>query len=296
MKRPEFMDLVYRLSPYEYLRSLRFTSYPWQREVLESRHKRIFINGARQAGKSTIISVKPCHRARFYPGSLSLVIAATERQAVEDMEKIRSFIAMDAGYPALKRSSDSLIELPNRSRIAVAPSTETSARGYSSPDIIILDEASRIEDPVYRSGIIPMLTDNAKCELILISTPHGRKGFFYTASRSARWERYEVRCPWEVKDLEYKLVPAGPEEGFRIRKEAEGVKGFYSPRHQDLDEAQMNLEEMGPLMYRQEYCCEFVEPEDQVFSYDEIDALFRAGAEPLDMESVPEAEGLAGLL
>jgi hypothetical protein len=39
-----------------------------------------------------------------------------------------------------------------------------------------------------------------------------------------------------------------------------------------------------------------VEPEDQVFSYDEIEALFSAGAAPLDMESVPEAEGLAGML
>jgi hypothetical protein len=58
----------------------------------------------------------------------------------------------------------------------------------------------------------------------------------------------------------------------------------------------MNLEEMGPLMYRQEYCCEFAEPEDQVFSYDEIEAVFGKGASPLDMESVPEAEALAGLL
>jgi hypothetical protein len=295
MKRPEFMDLVYRLSPYEYLCSLRFTPFPWQRDVLESAHKRIFINGARQAGKSTIISVKPCHRARFRPGSLSLVIAATERQAVEDMEKIKNFTIMDPGYPPIKRSSDSLIELANRSRIAVVPSTETSARGYSSPDVIILDEASRIEDPVYRSGIIPMLTDNAKCELILISTPHGRAGFFYTASRSARWERYEVRSPWEVRDLEYRLVPAAPEEAFRARKAAEGVRGYYSPRHRGQEEAQMNLEEMGPLMYRQEYCCEFVEPEDQVFSYDEIEALFGAAAEPLDMGSIPVAEGLAGL-
>jgi hypothetical protein len=288
--RRELLDLFFTLSPLRYVVSLGLAPFAWQADILASEHRRKTINGARQAGKSTIISTKPCHRARFFPGSLSLVLAATERQAVEDMEKIKGFMAMDRDYPEIKRASDSLIELDNRSRIAVVPATETGARGYSSPDIIMLDEASRIEDPVYRSGIMPMLTDNEKCELVLISSPNGRSGFFFKSHQSVRWERYEVRAPWKVIDPDYRLVEGKPEAGYQEERARDGIRAYYSPRHRSLDEQQSNLEEMGPLMYRQEYCCEFVEPEDQVFGYDEIEAAFAGAAAGFDMDSIPEVE------
>jgi hypothetical protein len=284
------LDLLFTLSPLRYVVFLGLTPFPWQADILTSDHRRKTINGARQAGKSTIISTKPCHKARFFPGSLSLVLAATERQAVEDMEKIKAFMAMDRDYPEIKRASDSLIELGNKSRIAVVPATETGARGYSSPDIIMLDEASRIEDPVYRSGIMPMLTDNEKCELVLISSPNGRSGFFFNSHQSARWERYEVRAPWKVVDLDYRLVEGKPEAEYREERGREGIRAYYSPRHRSFEEQQSNLEEMGPMMYRQEYGCEFVEPEDQVFGYDEIEAAFGGTMAGFDMDSIPEVE------
>lgn len=268
------MDLVYTLSPIRYIQSLGFKPFEWQRAIIESPAKRKHINGARQAGKSTIISSLPCHRARFYPGSLSIILAATEKQAVEDMERVKDFMSRDPNYPEIVRDSDSLVELSNKSRILVVPATEKAARGYSSPDIIMLDEDSRIEDVVYKSGVRPMLTDNEKCMLIAISTPNGRLGHFFRASESKRWERYIIRSPWEIDEENVSLIPAMPEEQFAARCKREGIKGYYSPRHAIEDEQQDNLEEMGILMYRQEYLCEYVEPEDQVFSYDEIERAF----------------------
>jgi hypothetical protein len=291
----ERRDLLFTLSPLAYIRSLGFSPFQWQADSMQSQHSRKVIDGARQVGKSTVTAGKPCHRAKYFPRSLSVVQAATERQAVEDMEKIKDFMNRDPEYPEIKRDSDSLIELSNGSRIVVVPATEKAARGYSSPDIIIIDEASRVEDGVYKSGVIPMLTDNEKCELILISSPNGRTGFFFRAFTSQRWERYEVRAPWEVIDLDMQLVPAGPEEAYRKAKAKQGIKAYYSPRHTIESEQQMNLEEMGPLMYRQEYLCEFVEPDDQVFGYDEIERAFTAGVEPLPLFAVGETEGLAGL-
>lgn len=290
----ERRDLLFTLSPLAYIRSLGFSPFDWQADIITSSHKRKAVNGARQSGKSTITSGKPCHGARFFPGSLSIILAATEKQAVEDMEKIKDFMSLDQEYPAIVRDSDSLIELDNRSRILVVPATEKAARGYSAPRIIIMDEGSRIEDGVYRSGVIPMLTDNEECELILISSPNGRNGFFYKAHQSPRWERYEVRSPWDVLDLDMRLVPAGEEKDYRKRRAKHGIKAYYSPRHHNHDEQQMNLEEMGPLMYRQEYCCEFVEPDDQVFGYDEIAAAFSSQAKPLAID-VGVAHGLVGL-
>jgi hypothetical protein len=98
-----------------------------------------------------------------------------------------------------------------------------------------------------------------------------------------------------VIDLEFRLVEAVPEQVYRAARAKQDISAYYSPRHLKRDEQQMNLEEMGPLMYRQEYGCEFVEPEDQVFSYEDIEAAFNAQAEGLDMDVIGDAEGLAGL-
>jgi hypothetical protein len=290
----ETRDLLFTMSRLSYLRSLGFHCYGWQAAVIESDHRRKTINGARQAGKSTIVSLIPCHRAKYFRKSKSIVLGATERQAFLDMRKIKDFIAMDREYPDITRSSDVQIELANGSVITVVPATEKSARG-DTPDVIVGDESSRIEDDVYRSGVVPMLNDNAECEFIQISTPNGRLGFFYRSQQqNRRWERYEVRSPWDVLDLEYRLAPAMEEEEYRKRKAAAGILAYYSPRHRNLEEQQMALEEMGPMLYRQENCCEFVEPDDQVFGYDAIEAMFAAEAPPLDISGIPEAPPLIG--
>jgi hypothetical protein len=272
-----FTHAVYGLSRDRYIRSLGFKPFEWQTDILESQARRKIVNGARQSGKSTIIASTPSHRARYWPKSLSIVLAATERQAVEDIEKIKDFISRDPTYPEIMRDSDSLIELSNGSRILVVPATEKAARGYSNPDIIILDEASRIEDAVYKSGVRPMLTDNEKCELIAISTPNGRMGFFANAWASDRWERYEVRSPWEIGEDKWTLVETMPERRYRETMAKRGIKGYYSPRHHVFSEQQENLIEMGADMYRQEYLCEFVEPDEQTFTYDEVDAIMHPG-------------------
>ncbi|MBN2860882.1 MAG: terminase family protein, partial [Sphaerochaetaceae bacterium] len=189
---------LYGLSRAHYVASLGFKPFLWQSAVLTSHHKRKHINGSRQSGKSTIVSSVPCHTAKFYPGSLSIILAPTEKQATEDILKVKDFIASDPYFPDIKRDSQDEIALANKSRIIVIPATERSARGYSKPMKIVLDEASRIPDIVYKSGVRPTLTDNPTCELYAISTPNGKSGFFYEASQSARWEHYEIRSPWEV--------------------------------------------------------------------------------------------------
>ena len=288
--KSDALDLLYTISPYHYVRSLGFTPYEWQKAILKSPHPRKVINGARQAGKSTIVSAKPSHIARHYPESVSIIIAATEYQAFLDMEKVKTFIAQDPQYPRMVRDNDRLIILKNGSWIMVVPATEKAARGPSAPRLILLDEASRIEDAVYTSGVIPMLTENPDCELISISTPNGRQGFFYKSFNNPKWERYEIRSPWEVVDLEFRLIPAEPEEEYRRKCAEKGIIGFDSPRHRNQQEQEFNLGEMGPRMYRQEYGPQFVEPEDQVFGYDEIERMMNNAVEPFDPGGIGEAE------
>lgn len=290
LKRKIAMETIYGLSRSRYIESLGWQPFEWQSRVLQSRHKRKLINGARQSGKSTIVSAAPCHTAKYYPKSLSIIVAPTEAQAVEDIIKVKDFIAMDADYPKMIRSSQEEIALENGSRIIVIPATETAARGYSMPRTMVLDEASRIPDVVYQSGLRPMLTDNPNCELFIISTPNGKQGFFYEAySSSTRWEQYEIRTPWEVDQTDaWNLQPYIDEEVYQEEMRRKGVMAWYSPRHYRLDEQLDQLEAMGMQLYRQEYCCEFVEQDDMVFSYDDIEAAFAAKIDGLDMPEILE--------
>ena len=271
-----YMNLrVHRAS---YLESLGFKPFPWQREVIEKRHRRLIINGARQIGKSTIVASIPAHTAKFYAGSLSLIGAPTEAQANETMRKVMGFISLDRDYPRLLKSSTEEIELENGSRILVRSASPSTFRGYSKPRVIILDEASRIEDEAYSSGVRPMLTDNPEGELILISTPFGREGFFYEAFTGSDgvWARYEVRSPYEpvgegaATHLEWHMDEAEYTETMAMRN----IHACYSPRHMNLQEQTEQLRAMKRQQYLQEYCCEFVEKEGQVFSYEDIQAMF----------------------
>lgn len=289
----EARELLFSLSLGHYAKSLGLKDlFAWQERVLKSEHPRKAINGARQSGKSTIISTKPCHKAKYKPKSLSIIMAPTEQQAYLDMEKVREFIGNDKTYPKIERDSDRLIELSNGSWIVVVPATEKAARGYSKPDLIILDEASRIEEIVYKSGVIPMLTDNPECEVIDISTPNGKQGFHFNAMNNPKWERYEIKSPWEVDEINFTLYEAEPEEEYQRKCAKKGIIGYYSPRHRRQEEQEFNLGEMGVQMYRQEYGVQFIEPSDQVFSYDEIEGMIKNKIKPLDLEEIGIAKPL----
>ena len=298
--------LLQKLDRSYYLKSLGFRCFPWQDQVMASKSKRKVINGARQSGKSTIVSTVPAHTARFVPGSISIIGAPTENQANETMQKVLSFIRRDPDYPDLRKCSTEEIELENGSRIIVRTAKSDTFRGYSCPRVIILDEASRIEEDAYTSGARPMLTDNPDGELYLISTPFGREGFFYQAftgdGEEDEWDRYEVRSPYHAdgSGSETHLVESMPEAEYMRLMARRGVKGYYSPRHRDYAFQKEQLREMKRMQYQQEYECMFIEKSGQVFSYEEIADMFRNGADAeldpwgdMDLIGGPQARSFA---
>ena len=293
--RAEREDLKYSLDPLRYIRSLGVKPFPWQEAYYQSDHRFKVLNGARRAGKSFIISSKPTWRARFFPGSVTLVLAYSLDQAEEDIRNIKKFIAADPNYPALIRDNGGEIELVNGSRIVAVHATEKAARGYPDADIIIVDEAAFVEDMIFADCLYPMLNGNEHLEFNFISTPHGRTGnpgrFFAEAFNNPNNDRFEIRAPWDVDPEDpMNLIPAEPEAVYAERRAKEGVKAFYSPRHANKT-AQLKILEQGILSYRQNNLVEFVEPEDQVFAYDEIARMFAQPVKALDM-AIGEAKAM----
>jgi hypothetical protein len=226
-----------------------------QSQLLYSTRRNIICNCHRQWGKSTCIAIKSLHHARYNPGDLVLIASPTENQSKELYRKIYAASNM---VPGLERVEDSksYMTLSNGSRIISLCGKESTVRGYSAPDIVIVDEASRALDELF-IAVRPMLA-MSKGQMILISTPHGKRGFFFHMwfEGGEEWERYEVKAP-------------------------------ENPR---IDPAWLERErlKLSDPMFRQEYLCEFVETEEQVYPYDLIQSSFSEDPEPFFGEAFTE--------
>jgi hypothetical protein len=157
-----------------------------QRAVLDSVAKRGILNCTRQWGKSTVTAAKAVHRAWSEPGSLVLVASPSERQSAEFLRKAAGFVRR-LGIPV--RGQPISLVLPNASRIVGLPATEGTVRGFSAVSLLLIDEASRVPDALYKS-LRPVMAV-AKGDMWLMSTPYGKRGFFYEewAHGGKRWER-----------------------------------------------------------------------------------------------------------
>lgn len=213
----------------------------WQRRILTSSSPRIILNCCRQAGKSTVVALMALHRALYYPRSLVLIVSPSLRQSSELFRRVMGFYSVIENVPPPERESALRAEFSNGSRILSLPGQESTIRGYSSVDLLIADEAARIPDELYYS-VRPMLAVS-RGRLVLLSTPFGKRGFFYEIWTTGEgWEKIMITaddCP-------------------RISKEFLREEESSMPRS----------------WFLQEYYCQFVDTEDQVFSSDEIEAMF----------------------
>ena len=125
--------------------------------MLRSTDPRILLNCCRQSGKSTTSATKAVHVAVYEPGSLILLlspVAAAERRAVQ--EGRRRSTGRWGGPFAPIASRAATLTLENGSRIVSLPGSEATVRGYSGVRLLIVDEASRVDDELLAS-VRPML-------------------------------------------------------------------------------------------------------------------------------------------
>lgn len=266
--------LISSIDPTGYLAELGWESYPWQREVL-GQHKRLILKCPRQSGKSTVIAAKAGHLCKHQPGSLVMLLAPTENQAIELMEKISVFLSQDK---EIKLERDSSVEkrFANGSRIRAFTANPTAVRGYSAPSMIVFDESAYVDDELYLT-VRPMLTGNEDCELILLSTPNGRQGFFYdtwTTGDPTVWKKVQV----DVMDI---LGDWDSHDARREELASNGVDAYLSPRHSESF-LRSELQAMGERWYRQEYGGEFLDMEGAVFDLDDVLRAFGRGKDEGD--------------
>ncbi len=229
------------LDPVIFARSAALEPDNWQAEVLRSAAKRMLLNCSRQSGKSTITAAIGLHQATYVPDSLVLLLSPSQRQSAELFRKVADLYTATGATVPPKAESALRLELTNGSRIVSLPGTEATVRGFSGVDLLVIDEASRVEDALFHA-VTPMLAVSDG-RLIALSTPYGKRGWWSNAWHSAEpWYRVEVpatMCPRISPDF--------------------------------LEDARRS---MGEWWYQQEFMCEFLDSETQMFSTDEIERAF----------------------
>ena len=181
-------------TPLSLAKALGFVPDPWQERLLAAQGN-VLLKCSRQAGKSTGASLLVVHRALSQPNHLALLISPSLRQSGELFRKVRDFADR---VPGMKLTEDnaSSVTFANGSRIVSLPSSENTVRGFSSVNTLVEDEAAFVDDAL-NHAIRPMLAVS-KGQLILMSTPNGRRGHFYEAwTGKGPWHREEVTC-WQV--------------------------------------------------------------------------------------------------
>lgn len=177
----------------------------WQKEVMDTQGN-ICLRSGRQVGKSTIISIKAGEHALNNPKTNIMVIAAVERQAALLFEKILAHIYQKDKTQIKKgkhRPTKHKLQLKNGSVIHCLPTGDSGygIRGFTI-NLLIADEAAFIPEDVW-TAVTPMLTIT-KGDIWLLSTPHGREGFYYRCFDDAKYTAFHVsalECPRKDDDF-----------------------------------------------------------------------------------------------
>jgi hypothetical protein len=222
---------------------------PWQMNLLRSSPARVLLLCSRQSGKSTTAAGLALKAALLEPPALVLLLSPTLRQSGELFrDKVKGLYRALGRPVATVQESALSMELANGSRIISLPGDEETIRGYSGVRLLVIDEAARVPDDLYRA-VRPMLAVSGG-RLVCLSTPFGKRGWFHDAwHASDPWARVKVtadQCP-------------------RISA------AFLEAERQAI----------GDRWFRQEYFCSFEDVIDSVFAYEHLMAACDDALQPL---------------
>jgi hypothetical protein len=250
------LDLACALDPCVLAERTGLTPDPWQAATLRSAARQQILLCSRQSGKSTVSALLALHCALYQAPALVLLLSPGLRQSQELFRKVRDSLgALGAAAPEPAAESALRLELPGGSRIACLPGNESTVRGFSSVALLVVDEASRVPDDLYQA-VRPMLAVSGG-RLLLLSTPFGRRGFFYHewSTGGPAWERVKVTaadCP--------RISPTW------LERERLAIGSWWAS---------------------QEYDVAFVDPLDSVFATEHIEAALDPSVLPLFPATTP---------
>jgi hypothetical protein len=247
-------DFRSAIDPCDVFRRAIGTPDLWQQMLMEETDAWTIVNASRQVGKSETVGAIAARRALYFPESLILVTAPSLRQSQELYLKIRTTLRKVDRTAEVRDESSTRIGLRNGSRIVCLPGSEKTIRSFSAVDLILADEAARL-DPEVIPALSPMLATKPHARLILLSTPWVKAGSFYDLW-TERNDFLKVLVPW------YRCPRITPEF---IEKERR---------------------RMSPFQFAREYECTFGDAEDGAFAEEKIAGAVTSEISALDLGTI----------
>lgn len=269
----------------ELMRRAGMEPHKHQIEAFESPYRQILLNWHRQGGKSSTAGALAWEQAHNVPGSLTLLLSRTQRQAGELFRKVKAFRKAAGLEMPLLRDTELSLETEAGSRIISLPANPDTVLGYSAPQLIVIDEAARCQDQLFYA-IRPMMATN-QGRVIALSTPWGKRGFF--------WEAWEGQQTADEQALDLATVQSLLADlGMTVSEEdlahEPGEESFdwhrielSAPHNPRLSKRFLANERRSvpDLIFRSEWLCEFTDPEGAVFNYADIEHMISDDPSPL---------------
>jgi hypothetical protein len=220
----------------------------WQAKLIDDPPKRLLCCCGRQVGKSTAAAVCALNAVIYQAPATVVLVSPSLRQSVELFRTFQAMYHRLPGRPAALYETLSRLELENGSRVISLPGSEKTVRGLASVDLIVIDEAARVDDELLAATRPMLAVSNGN--LFALTTPAGKRGWFYEQwLRGIGWQRISIKST----------------ECARISAEF-------------LDQER---EQLGSLIFSQEYLCEFHDEVGSAFLADLIAATLTDSFPPL---------------
>lgn len=274
------------LGPVDYLTSIGWDLYPWQRYVLSLPGDPTMIVSTRQAGKTFCIGGKAWHTGRSIPRSLSAIVCPDQDKSKTLITRLAMIASKDENFGAFATDNTEEKGLHNGSIIRGLPGTVKGVVSHTAK-LLVFDEAGLIPRILFDAST-PMQAAVEDPWLYAISSAWWKEGWFWEEwNEGTTWRKIMVRAKWDIKNGE--IVRAMPEDEFRAMWAERGVVAFYSayPSKRFLE---FELTQHSESTIRQQYFCEFQEVQGRVFTDEWIRSAYDSEVKPLHSDTAVDEE------
>ncbi len=263
----------------------------FQKKLAASKSRFTIALWSRQTGKGFTTSFLAARGAMTEPRSKWLIVAPTERQSLETLDKCKDWIKAanlsaaesEEEFDALEKAAKikaKIIVLPNGSKIYALPGKPASLRGFTG--YLILDEFAFFEDQkeVWKAVFAVIVNPMASLKRVLItSTPNGQGDMFHKLvdenllhpkpGRKIEWEVQKVT----IHDAAREWEASGKLGGKTAEEYVEETREAFDT----------------PEAWPQEFECEFLDASANLLSFEMITAA--ESAEATEHGFDPDEEG-----
>lgn len=234
--------------------------YAAQKRCLKALGKYRFnvINSARQAGKTTLMTIYALWLTSFDTFKRVVIVANKENTAIMILRRIALAYEELPNWlkPGTAQYGKKEIIFGNHSSIAISTTTGSAVRGETL-NCIIIDEAAHIEDHLmhdFWGSVIPTISSSKKrtTKIFMVSTPRGTGNMFYEVFSKAQTGDEDDGMSWHSEEIHWYDVP-----------------GRGKLWKQDMI-AGLNGDK---LLFEQEFNCAFLETGDSAIDTELLDEL-----------------------